>query len=345
MLELARWDPPADVSGATQIRPLRRECRALRREVDNLSPKPQTARMTTPRQTASFLIDKFREVGIRPNTRHGQNFLVDLNLVQLLADTAAPGPDDVMLEIGTGTGSLTALLAARAAAVVTVEIDPELHQLASEALIDCGNVTMLRLDALKNKSTFAPEVLAAVREQLGAQPGRQFKVAANLPYNIATPVLSNLLTTDLAPVSMTVTIQKELADRITAGPRTRDYGALSIWIQSQCETQIVRILPPTVFWPQPKVESAILQIRPDPRKRAQIPDLAFFHSFVRSMFFHRRKFLRSELVSAFKDDLDKPTVDAILQDQGLDGNARAEELSVEAIQALYEAVRRRLGRN
>jgi len=141
-----------------------------------------------------------------------------------------------------------------------------------------------------------------------------------------------------------VTIQKELADRITAGPSTRDYGALSIWIQSQCETRIIRILPPTVFWPQPKVESAILQILPDAEKRARIPDLAFFHTFVRSMFFHRRKFLRSELLAAFKDDLDKPTVDAILQEQALDGNARAEELGVEAMLALYDAVRRHLGR-
>jgi 16S rRNA (adenine1518-N6/adenine1519-N6)-dimethyltransferase len=299
--------------------------------------------MTSPRQTASFLINRFREVGIRPNTRHGQNFLIDLNLVQLLADTAEPGPDDVVLEIGTGTGSLTALLAARAAAVVTVEIDPQLYQLASEALIDCRNVTMLRQDALKSKSQFHPLVLAAVREQLGERPNCRLKVAANLPFNIATPVLSNLLCTDLLPVTMTVTIQKELADRITASPCTRDYGALSIWIQSQCETRLVRELPSTVFWPQPKVESAILQILPDAGKRARIPDLAFFHSFVRSMFFHRRKFLRSELLSAFKNQLDKAAADAILQEQVLEGNARAEELSVEAMLALSEAVRRRLG--
>jgi 16S rRNA (adenine1518-N6/adenine1519-N6)-dimethyltransferase len=299
--------------------------------------------MTTPRQTASFLIGKFREVGIRPNTRRGQNFLIDLNLVQLLADTADPTADDVVLEIGTGTGSLTAMLAARAAAVVTAEVDPQMYQLASEALIDCRNVTMLQLDALKNKSTFHPEVLQAVRDQLAA-PGRRLKLAANLPYNIATPVLSNLLSTDLRPVSMTVTIQKELAERITAVPSSKDYGALSIWIQCQCDTRTVRILPPTVFWPQPKVESAILQILPDPDKRARIPDPAFFHTFVRSMFFHRRKFLRSELLSAFKSELDKAAADDILREQALGGTARAEELSVEAMLALSEAVRRRLGR-
>ena len=298
--------------------------------------------MTSPRQTASFLIGKFREVGIRPNTRRGQNFLIDLNLVQLLADSAELGPDDVVLEVGTGTASLTALLAARAAAIVTVEIDPQLYQLASETLIDCDNVTMLRQDVLKNKSHFHPDVLAAVRQKLGEQPGRRFKVAANLPYNIATPVLSNLLNTGLLPVSMTVTIQKELADRITAAPSTKDYGSLSIWIQSQCEVRIIRALPSTVFWPQPKVESAILQILPSSDKRARISDMDFFHSFVRSMFFHRRKFLRSELLSAFKLQLDKATVDAILSERNLEGSARAEELGVDAMLALCEAIRRRV---
>lgn len=295
--------------------------------------------MPSPRQTVSYLTRKFAEAGIHPNTKHGQNFLIDLNLVELLARTADVGPEDVVLEIGTGTGSLTAMLAAQAAAVVTVEIDAQMHQLASETLIDLDNITMLQQDALKNKNHFHPAVLDAVREQLDARPGTRLKLASNLPYNIATPIVSNLLKVDTVPASMTVTIQKELADRITARPRTKDYSALSVWMQSQCEIEIVRILPPSVFWPQPKVESAIIHVVPDAEKRSRFPDLEDFHTFVRSMFFHRRKFLRSELLSAFKGEVDKPTVDGILQQQGLQPTCRSEELDVPAMLSLYEAVR------
>jgi 16S rRNA (adenine1518-N6/adenine1519-N6)-dimethyltransferase len=291
------------------------------------------------RQTTSFLRKRLDEAGVRPDTRHGQNFLVDLNLVQLLVDSADLDRRDVVLEVGTGTGSLTALMAQRAGVVVTVELSAELYQLASEELVDFDNVVMLRQDALKNKNHLHPDLLTAVREQLAVDPQRRFKLAANLPYNIATPLISNLLTTDIIPASMTVTIQKELADRITAKPSTKDYGALSIWVQSQCHAEVLRILPPTVFWPRPKVHSAIIQIVPQPHLRDRIPDLPFFHTFVRSMFFHRRKFLRSVVLSAFKKELSKPQVDAVLAELNLGPDARAEQLDVEQMLKLCEHLR------
>ena len=304
-------------------------------------PGPRGSRPAAPRQTASYLMRRFAEVGIKPVTRHGQNFLIDLNLVQILVDTAELTPRDVVLEIGTGTGSLTALMAPRVGAVVTVELDPQLHQLAAEALVEFRNVIMLQQDALKNKNRFHPRVLEAIHEQLRAVPGGQLKLVANLPYNIATPVLSNLLSVDPLPVSLVATVQKEVAERIAATPRTKDYSALSVWMQAQCVIDIVRVMPPTVFWPRPQVDSAIIRIVPDAPRRARIPDLEYFHQFARAMFFHRRKYLRSELLSAFKGQLDKPGVDDLLAELQFSPQTRAEELSVETLLDLCAAVRRR----
>jgi len=294
-------------------------------------------------QTLSFLMRRFDEVGIRPHTRFGQNFLIDSNLQRLLLESARLGPDDVVLEVGTGTGSLTVLMAQAAAAVVTVEIDPQLFQLAGEELHGLENVTQLPLDALKSKNRLNPEMLETVFGHLAAAPGRRLKLVANLPYNVATPILSNLLALESPPYSMTVTIQRELAERIIATPGTKDYGALSIWVQSQSRAEIVRIMSPEVFWPRPKVSSAIIQISYDETLRKRIPDREFFHRFVRSMFFHRRKFLRSELLSAFKRRLDKPQVDAILAAVQITPNARAEQLDVETMLRLCEAVRAEVG--
>ena len=298
-----------------------------------------------PLQTISYLTRKFREVGLEPNRRHGQNFLVDINLLRILVESANLDVDDVVLEIGTGTGSLTALVAERVASVVTVEIDRHLHQLASEELIDCNNVTMLLQDALKNKNQFDPRVIEATVDELKKDERRRLKLVANLPYCIATPVVSNLLALDTPPHSMTVTIQKELAERMVGRPGTKAYGHLSIWIQSQCRAEIIRIMPPKVFWPRPKVESAIVHIELDQQRRENIPDRQFFHRFVRAMFFHRRKFLRSVLISATKKDLSKPEVDEILATTGFRGELRAEQLSVDEMFALSEAVRRRLRTN
>lgn len=293
------------------------------------------------RQTQSFLMRRFAEAGIEPKTRHGQNFLIDLNLLTLLFETADVGPSDVVLEVGTGTGSLTALLARAAAEVVTVELDPHMHQLASEELIDAGNVLLMRRDVLKNKNHLNPDVVAAVLERLGPDESRRFKLVANLPYNIATPVLSNLLSCPALPETMTATIQKELADRIVARHSTKDYGALSVWMQAQCEAQIVRLMPPSVFWPRPKVTSAIVHIRVRRDWRERIPDLDFFHAFARAMFFHRRKFLRSVILSGYKDRLSKPDVDSLMAEMGFGETTRAEELDVPTMLALCERIRKR----
>jgi 16S rRNA (adenine1518-N6/adenine1519-N6)-dimethyltransferase len=301
---------------------------------------PEEKEQPLQRQTTSFLKRRFREVGLQPASRHGQNFLIDLNLQQLLVDSAELSPDDVVLEVGTGTGALTARIAPRVAAVVSVEIDRHLFQLASEELIDCENVTLLQQDVLKNKNQLASDVLESVRERLG--DSQRFKLVANLPYNIATPLISNLLACQRPPHSMTVTIQKELAERILAKPSTKDYGHLSVWIQSQCQAECVRIMPPTVFWPRPKVESAIVHITLDQNRRDKIPDLVFFHRFTRALFFHRRKFLRSVVVSAMKKELDKSEVDTAIAEVGLRPDERAEQLSVDSILILCESIRKRV---
>jgi 16S rRNA (adenine1518-N6/adenine1519-N6)-dimethyltransferase len=293
---------------------------------------------STSKQTLSFLMRRFEEAGIRPRTKLGQNFLIDLNLLGILADSADLTADDVVLEIGTGTGSLTAILAAKAAVVVTVEADGRMFQLAGEELHSLRNVVMLEIDALKNKNRMNPEVLAAVTSHLNAAPGRRFKLVANLPYNIATPILGNLLAVERPPESMTVTIQKELAQRITAAPGTKDYSALSIWIQSQCQAAILRELPPSVFWPRPKVYSAFVRITLDQPLRDRIGDREFFHDFIRAMFQHRRKFLRTQLLLAAGNHLDKPGVDAILNRLNLEPSLRAEQLDVETMIALSQAV-------
>jgi 16S rRNA (adenine1518-N6/adenine1519-N6)-dimethyltransferase len=298
--------------------------------------------MSSARQTQSYLIQRFEEAGIRPTTRHGQNFLIDLNLLDLIVRTADVGPRDVILEVGTGLGSLASRMAELAAAVVTVEIDERLQALAAEELGRLANVTLLRQDALKNKNTLHPAVLDAVRAQLAAHPGSQFKLVANLPYNIATPILSNLLTADPLPLSLTATIQKELADRIVARPSTKDYSALSIWMQSLCTIDVVREMPPQVFWPRPKVHSAIIHILPNPLKRAAVGDLKFFHDFIRSLFFHRRKFLRGVLISALADQLDKSAIDELIAQFGFPTDARAEQLDVKTHLALAAAVQKRL---
>jgi len=296
--------------------------------------------VTDSRQTATYLSKRLTAAGLRPVSRFGQNFLIDLNLVDLIARSAELRKTDVVLEIGTGVGSLTTRLSDQAGAVLTVEIDNNLYRLASEELADRPNVRLIHGDALRNKNSLRSDIMEQIRDAKSRIGGdARFLLVANLPYNVATPIISNLLHETPPPDALVVTIQKELADRIIAEPGTKDYGALSVWIQSVCKAEIVRILSPKVFWPRPKVHSAILRLESLPNAREKFADLKHFHQTVRALFLHRRKFLRSVVASAMKQSLSKTQVDEVLQTLGYDETSRAEQLSVEQIQTLAEALR------
>lgn len=291
------------------------------------------------RQTLSFLSKTLQRAGLQPKTKYGQNFLIDLNLLDILVQGAELGPSDVVLEIGTGMGSLTKTLATRAGYVVTVEVDRDLQAIAARELASFTNIQLLCCDALRNKNHLRVEVLDAVGQAMAKIPGAKFKLVANLPYNVATPIISNLLNETPLVERMVVTIQKELGERVTAPASCKDYSALSIWMQSQCDCEILRVLPPSAFWPRPKVDSAILRIKPNADKRARITDLEFFHTRLRAMFLHRRKFLRSQLISAMQELMTKEQVDQVLSEQQLEPNLRAEQLSIEQMISLLEACR------
>ena len=293
-------------------------------------------------QTRTYLMERFETLGIHPRGKLGQNFLIDLNLLHLLHESADLDKNDVVLEVGTGTGSLTGAMSQEAGCVVTVEVDSVMHEMAKQEHWDKDNIRFLFADILENKNRLNRHVLEIVREELARSPERRFKLCANLPYQIATPLMSNLLLTDIPPYSMTVTIQKEVGDRIIARPGTKDYGALAVWMQAQCDCRILRIMPPSVFWPRPKVDSAIVQVIYNQQKRKKIPNLQYFHEFVRALFFHRRKFIRSVLCSAFKNKLEKEVIDSVLAELNLKGEIRAETLSVKTILALSEKFRKLL---
>jgi 16S rRNA (adenine1518-N6/adenine1519-N6)-dimethyltransferase len=300
--------------------------------------------MATIRQTQSYLRSLFAQRGISPRHQLSQNFLIDLNIHDLIVTSAEVGPGDVILEIGSGTGALTSLMAGRGATVVAVDVDRAMAQLTAEAVAGLPQVRVLHRDVLVRKNALNPEVLESVYSGLAAGTGQRFKVVANLPYNVATPVILNLLVHPaLCPVLMVVTIQRELAERMGAEPASPAYGAVSVVIQALAGVSMVRTLPPTVFWPRPKVDSAVVAIRPDPVRRAQVGDVAWFHEFVRRVFLHRRKSLRHVLAGVWPDRWTKSEVDAWLASQGFRGPLRAEALDVEEFIGLAHALQERWG--
>ncbi len=298
-----------------------------------------------PRQTQSYLRNLFAKKGIEPRHRFGQNFLIDLNIHDLILKAAEVGPGDVVLEVGPGAGALTTLMAVTGATVIAVDIDPAMAGLTAEATAGMPNVRVLTMDALKGKNKLAPVMLDNVRSGLAAAPDRRFKLVANLPYNAATPIMSNLLVhPDLCPSRIVATIQLELAERMLAKADTDAYSALSVLIQAVSDASIVRTLSPGVFWPRPKVDSAVVCLVPNATKRAEVGDLPWFHSVVRQIFLHRRKNLRRVVYSLWRPRwTDKAEVDALLDGLGLTGQVRAEAMSVTQHIALAKALQERLG--
>lgn len=281
------------------------------------------------RQTRSYLMSLFERHGFNPRSDLGQNFLIDLNIIEYVVKNGHIQPQDIVLEVGTGTGGMTTFMARRARHVITVEYDKNMHTLASEATQKYDNITLLNCDALKNKNQISPTVVNKIEEQLQANPGSQLKLIANLPYNIATPIVSNLVASDLPWNRMVVTIQLELGLKMSCKPSTSNYGALSVWLQSQCFVKLLKNLGPTVFWPRPKVDSAIVQLTPNPPLKDKICDRVFFQDFLRRVFQHRRKLMRSTLTNMYSKQLTKPEVDELLLKQGIEKEtARAEEFAV-----------------
>jgi 16S rRNA (adenine1518-N6/adenine1519-N6)-dimethyltransferase len=283
----------------------------------------------------------FQEQGIHPRGDLGQNFLIDLNLIELIVHEAQLGPDDVILEVGAGTGGLTTYLSA-AAAVVSVEYDPNMYALARSVTANRPNVTLLNTDALKSKHQIAPVVMDAVQRELSVSTNRRLKLVANLPYHIGTPIIANLVASDLPWERMVVTVQWELAERMMAKPRTGDYGALSVYLQAQCQLKSVRKLAPSVFWPQPGVDSAIVRIDPDTEKTSKIVNRQAFQLFLRDIFSQRRKVLRGLVANQYKRQLSKQQVDEVLQSTRIPADARAEELEVGQLVELSNQLQRQM---
>jgi 16S rRNA (adenine1518-N6/adenine1519-N6)-dimethyltransferase len=283
----------------------------------------------TPRQTLSYIKGLLQSRRLIPKNKMGQNFLIDLNLLDLVVRTAELTKDDCVLEVGTGTGSLTARLADSAGAVFTVELDPAFFELAKQLLAGRPNVRQLHGDALAGKNELSRHMLEGWNALAGEKGLTRRKLVANLPYAIATPLIANLLISGVPIERMVVMVQWEVAERMVATPGTKDFGALAVLLQSIADTQIVRRIAPSNFWPRPEVDSAIVLIKPNAEKAARVPDLKTWRAFLRDLYTQRRKNLRQALSGWPGGRRDKKEVDAKLAAIGFDGSVRAETLSIE----------------
>ena len=263
--------------------------------------------------------------GVFPNKHFGQHFLIDLNLMRVLIDSAHISGDDIVLEVGCGTGSLTEGLAERAGYCIAVEVDPTLAKIAKEQLAGKDNVNVVNTDILEGKHTISGTVTKAIEAARKKRPGRLLLVA-NLPYNVACPVMLNLVEGPTVVDEMYVTVQKQVAERMSAKPGSRDYGILSIFLSATGEVKTERILKPTVFWPQPQVESAMVSFVRREEKVSRIKSMELFGEVINLFMGHRRKMLKACTKFASGELLDIDNWPEVFEQCSIDPTQRPEKL-------------------
>jgi 16S rRNA (adenine1518-N6/adenine1519-N6)-dimethyltransferase len=272
------------------------------------------------------VLSRLRRAGLHPRKVLGQHFLHDPRILADIAEAAELGLGDAVLEVGTGPGTLTRVLAEKAGKVLTVEIDAEMLDFARAELQDRGNVQFLRADALDGKSGLGAEFRREL-EALGP-----FKLVANLPYAVATPLLLALLESGLPLILGVVTIQKELATRLAAPSSTRDYGPATAIVSYWAHLRRVRTLPRGAFWPPPAVASEVVRLEPRPAPLGERSRYPSFRAWVHRLFTHRRK----QLGGLLREALGEEEAGKALGVLALGPSARPEEIPPQGFVVLAE---------
>lgn len=264
----------------------------------------------------------------------GQNFLTDINVLHKIVNAAEITEADDVIEVGPGIGALTEQLAKRAHQVLAFEIDDRLIPVLEETLSPYSNVTVIQQDILK------VNLAEKISEYFDGH--HQVKLVANLPYYITTPIIMHLLEDDLNLSAIVVMMQKEVAQRLTAKPGTKDYGSLSIAVQYYTKATISFIVPKTVFVPQPKIDSAVVCL--NPRTPAECPkDEKAFMQLVKGSFAHRRKSLWNNLIGMYgKNDQVKRSLEETLNKVNIDKAIRAEQLTISEFIKLSNALQQNI---
>ena len=259
--------------------------------------------------------------------KFGQNFLIDTTVLDRIISSAEITKEDCVLEIGPGIGTMTQYLAERAGSVVAVEIDKALIPILEETLQDYDNVTVINDDILK------VDINRLVEEKNG---GRPIKVVANLPYYITTPIIMGLFESRVPLKSITIMVQKEVADRMQVGPGTKDYGALSLAVQYYAKPEIVANVPPNCFIPRPNVGSAVIRLTRYEGPPVQVKDEKKMFALIRASFNQRRKTLVNGLGNAGLPGITKESAAAALAQMGLSPTVRGEALTLEQFARLSD---------